>query len=89
MYYNICNHEIFLLHTISTYKNFKLLHLTHTHTHINEIILAFDILCQMNGLVSGLILVIISIDLFLFIVKAAHHHKIMTCKVTFGIIITI
>ena len=52
-----------------------------------------DILCQMNGkysfTVSGLILVIISIDLFLFIVKAAHHHKIMTCKVTFGIVITI
>ena len=51
-----------------------------------------DILCQINGFiyeysvtVTGHILVIISIDRFLFIVKAVHYHKIMTWKVILGI----
>ena len=51
-----------------------------------------DILCQINGfiyeylvIVTGHILVMISIDRFLYIVKADYYHKIMTWKVTAGI----
>ena len=49
-------------------------------------------LCQIHGFVyeysvtvTGHILVIISIDRFLYIVRATHHTKIMSWKVTLGI----